>query len=506
MASEQDIRDVINTLIAEGYGEGEEGMRRIAETVLTRAEQRGISPAEVVRQNAQYTGYSHPGPAAVQAQSNPQAISAAQAAWALAQGPDDPTGGANHYFNPHVVTPSWARSMTPTGTYQNHAFYTDRPVPPRSIPGPPPALQSAMLASRRANTSPTGGNNALQAYVDQRATAKRNAVTPVMRSGVPSNLISRTNELIAAAKPSPMRKATQNAGDSAAFNPIPRGNTPIPAMDAAYDREQGVMVRPPSAVGEMPSLEATRAAFGLSPMVSASTIGKPPATRVVKSVPVSPKQSIPQSYAGQEGLVKPQPAVTRTQGLAGSVALPAGVRPSVPDVTPQSSFTPEARYIEPRNKAPEAYQGPFVPSSNIDRLPTSNGLAVAPQQTYQQPYVKPVMQAPVQVAQAPVQMPRPRPAVATQLSVSPMVAAPRPVAPAPVMRAANPLRITVSGASVTPQQQLTAIQQLQAQGLTAAQAYDALNRGNSGPRTAADRPGKSLSQSSGQAGATEHFW
>src|SRR5688500_13588534 len=128
MASEKDIQDVINTLIAEGVGEGEEGMRRIAETILTRGKQRGLTPAEVVRERAQYTGYSAPGPAAVRAQSVRAAISGAQAAWALAQGPDDPTGGANHYWNPNIVNPSWAGSMKSFGQYGNHAFATDRPV------------------------------------------------------------------------------------------------------------------------------------------------------------------------------------------------------------------------------------------------------------------------------------------------------------------------------------------------------------------------------------------
>lgn len=144
MASEADIAAIVDTLIAEGYAEGPEGMRLIAETILNRAEQRGISPAEVVRQRAQYTGYENPGPAAQQAQALPAARSAAQAAWQQAQGPDDPTGGANHYFNPNVVTPSWASAMTPTGQYGNHAFYTDRPAPPRVAPSVPPRRPDSM--------------------------------------------------------------------------------------------------------------------------------------------------------------------------------------------------------------------------------------------------------------------------------------------------------------------------------------------------------------------------
>lgn len=178
MASEKDIQDIIQTLIAEGVGEGKEGMRRIAETILNRAEQRGISPAEVVRQHAQYTGYSSPGPAAVRAFSDPSALTAAQAAWQQAQGPDDPTGGANHYWNPNVVSPSWAGGMTQLGQYGNHAFATDRPVVSSPRVPPMPVALSPTGAAIRQMTSPSGGNGDLQTALDRVATRERNRVTP----------------------------------------------------------------------------------------------------------------------------------------------------------------------------------------------------------------------------------------------------------------------------------------------------------------------------------------
>lgn len=187
MANEKDIQDVIKTLIAEGIGEGQEGMRRIAETILNRADQRGISPAEVVRQRAQYTGYSAPGPAAVRAQSDPAALTAAQAAWQMAQGPDDPTGGANHYWNPNIVNPSWAGSMQPLGNYGNHAFATDRAVAPRAV-APTPASQSPLMASSRAVTSPSGGNTALQNALAQYATREGNRVTPMTMQGTATTI------------------------------------------------------------------------------------------------------------------------------------------------------------------------------------------------------------------------------------------------------------------------------------------------------------------------------
>lgn len=201
MASERDIQDVINTLIAEGAGEGQEGMRRIAETILNRAEQRGISPAEVVRQRSQYTGYSAPGPAAVRAQSDPAAISAAQAAWNLAQGPDDPTMGANHYFNPNVVRPSWANAMTPTGQYGNHAFYTDRErVQPRQAPTP--ATPSIDMAQMR-------------------------------RISAPSQLIPDSFSRVS--------RPRRTLADEIGMSPIPGGQQQAPLFDAAYDERTGQM-------------------------------------------------------------------------------------------------------------------------------------------------------------------------------------------------------------------------------------------------------------------------
>ena len=181
MASEQDI---INTLIAEAFGEGEEGMRRVAETILNRSAIRGITPEQVVTQPSQYTGYWSPGPAARQAQSNPAAISAAQAAWQMAQGADDPTGGADHYFAPgSVSTPRWANSMQPTGSYGGHSFYSSQPVPQRAAVAPTPASQSAGMAASRAVTSPSGGNTALQSALAKLATATANRVTPQTMQG-----------------------------------------------------------------------------------------------------------------------------------------------------------------------------------------------------------------------------------------------------------------------------------------------------------------------------------
>lgn len=107
-------KSVIDVLIAEAVGEGPEGMRRVAETILNRAAVRGLSPEQVVTQKHQYAGYSKPGPAARRAQDDPATRADAEAAFRLALEPGDPTGGADHYFAPGSISePSWAKSMTP---------------------------------------------------------------------------------------------------------------------------------------------------------------------------------------------------------------------------------------------------------------------------------------------------------------------------------------------------------------------------------------------------------
>lgn len=235
MASERDIQDVINTLIAEGIGEGPEGMRRIAETILNRAEQRGISPAEVVRQRAQYTGYSNPGPGAVQAMRDPNAITAAQAAWQMAQGPDDPTNGANHYWNPNIVNPSWAGSMQSLGQYGNHAFATDMPNWQRPAPrvAPTPLMASSALQGSRAVTSPSGGNTALQSALEQVATRERNRVTP---ASVEERVTARNRVTIAPTKNPALEQAARR--DALTMNQSYAGQDRAPATQVGTTPQQ----------------------------------------------------------------------------------------------------------------------------------------------------------------------------------------------------------------------------------------------------------------------------
>jgi hypothetical protein len=391
MASEKDIQDIINTLIAEGVGEGEEGMRRIAETILNRAEQRGISPAEVVRQRAQYTGYSAPGPGAVKAQRDPAAISAAQAAWEVAQGPDDPTGGANHYWNPNIVNPSWAGSMTSLGQYGNHAFATDRPVQPPRLP-PSPASLSPAGAAIRQMTSPSGGNSDLQAALDRVATRERNRVTPAIKSQGPFNgdpLTPASGPVVASIPTLPKSPTTRpvatsiirpSASDLVRGNPQQTKN--VATTIASYPTK--ALPKPFSYAGQDAS-------------------GQHPKATTIASYPTKP-QAPGMSYAGQEGGAWPQAFPTTAQITAATGFRPP---PTIPDRLPQGVAGMPALY-------------------GVGNVAGVGTKAVAPM-----PFVRPPAFAPTQMAQgkvAPVPFNRPT-AVGSQLSVKPMPPMPIPRPP-----------------------------------------------------------------------------
>lgn len=208
-----DLKDIIDTLIAEAIGEGPEGMRLVAETILNRADEKGKSPGQIVRAKKQYTGYSSPGAGAKKAQQTKSARDAAEAAWQLAQGPEDPTQGADHYFNPNIVTPSWAASMTPTLTAGGHAFFRDGPPIRRAV----------------ASATPTSSPN-LSALRQNYATS--NAPTPfgideqlLARTGVGGSRVARANSV-----------PSVEVGPRSVLPDLNAGRYTGPSFDVSYPR------------------------------------------------------------------------------------------------------------------------------------------------------------------------------------------------------------------------------------------------------------------------------
>ncbi|AKR54318.1 conserved phage mega protein [Devosia sp. H5989] len=316
-----DFEDIINTLIAEANAEGPEGMRRVGETILNRAAQSGLTPGQVVRQPHQYTGYWSPGPAARRAQQSDQVRTAAEAAWALAQQPGDPTNGADHYFNPAVVTPSWASAMRPTGTFGGHAFYADRAVPAEAL---------AALLTPAVAPSPAGGL--------QRQIAYENAGRPQPQVPTPAGSLQRQFAYENAGTPDALasfgiRPTAQTVSSIADLFAKPSNATPIL-------QSNGRLVDPAAAALWQDTPKIFAGGFGsLTPDVVT------PTKRSVQSVAMSAAPRIDgvgrtpsfneltdvfgaQPKTASEQLAKTG-VIRTTNRIAGTAALPPGVRPNV---------------------------------------------------------------------------------------------------------------------------------------------------------------------------------
>lgn len=448
--------DILKTLIAEAYGEGPEGMRRVAETIINRAAIRGLTPEQVVRQANQYTGLTSPGPDAKKAWNDPQAIAAAQAAWELAQQPGDPTQGADHYYAQGTIAqPWWASSMTPKGEYGGHTFFSSRPIPPGELPEVATALSTA--PTPRAPTPVTPSIDMAQ----------------MRRTAVPTQLIPDTFASLS--------KSSRSLADEIAMSPIQGGQQKAPMFDAAYDTRtgqmrltrqpidsQGIAVgssKEPAPIPATPSahLAALRAT---DPTLQAALNAKYPAqlpplprpqVTTVASYSTKPQVS-GMSYAGQEG-AKASPAKPDISKLAALYAGGGPTRPTlpVPDRLPAGFNIP----------------GPGdLPSASFQADPKISSQEIIGYDAFGKPIFRP---SPVQVAKAaPVPFPRPF-GVGTALDVKPMP--PMPVARparAPMPATPRPLRITVAGANPLPVP-MSPVAQLQARGMTAAQAYDTAN-------------------------------
>lgn len=398
--------DILKTLIAEAYGEGPEGMRLVAETILNRAAIRGLTPEQVVRQSKQYTGLNSPGPEAKKAWNSPEAIAAAQAAWELAQQPGDPTGGADHYYAPDTISqPYWAKSMTPTVEAGGHKFFASRPIPPGEIPNTVGTALSTLPTPDRPPVPVTPSIDLAQ----------------YRKNVAPSQLGPETFAQLS--------KPKRNVADEIAMSPIMGGKQEQPMFDAAYDTRVGAM-RPtnypvqgsqvgaskaPAPVPRLPSpqLAAQRAT---DPTLQAALNARYPAQLPALPPPVTPPKATTiatystkphvkgMSYAGQEGGAWPQAFPTTAQITAATGFRPP---PAIPDRLPQGVAGMPALYG----------------TGNVAGVGTQ---AVAPM-----PFNRPAASAPTQVAQgkvAPVPFQRPT-AVGTELATQPMPPLPIPRPP-----------------------------------------------------------------------------
>jgi hypothetical protein len=460
--------DILKTLIAEAYGEGPEGMRRVAETIINRAAIRGLTPEQVVRQANQYTGLTSPGPDAKKAWNDPKAIAAAQAAWELAQQPGDPTGGADHYYAQGTIAqPWWASSMTPKGEYGGHTFFSSRPIPPGELPEVATALSTS--PTPRAPTPVTPSIDMAQ----------------MRRTAVPTQLIPDTFSRLS----SPSR----TLADNIAMDPVRGGQQQAPMFDAAYDQRVGAMrltpapldsqgmavgsSRPPAPIPAIPSpqLAARRATdpvlqAALNERYPPTSIGQAPTTRPVATTTVRPSASdLVRGNPMQTKNVATTIASIPTTDMSRLASLYAGGGPTrpplpVPDRLPTGFSIPGPGDLQ----AASFQSDPKIASQEVVGFDASG-----------KPIFRPSVN-PVQVAQAPMPRPRPDflPAVATALAVKPLppMPIPRPVRAAPPMPQRPPLSVVINGANPIPRAMSPVAQYQAMNGGSSQQAYDAVNR------------------------------
>lgn len=247
-----------------------------------------------------------------------------------------------------------------------------------------------------------------------------------------------------------------------------------------------------------------------------SPIGRPPTTRVVKSVPVRPAasadrniQSARDEQAAARGPGRPTatPAVTAsTKKTAADLALiraanqggatvsqPAGSTAVKDEARLPTGFSiqftpskPVLPALPPPKADPIGMMPKFGELAAINRPALSGATAPVPASvkdrevargstlfgTPQQPNVAPTMKEP---EMAVVPMPKPRP------TTRPIVQAPMPAVRRPTVAAAPRLSIVVDGATpirpaAPPARAVSAVERFKEQGMSAAEAYDAANQ------------------------------
>lgn len=109
----------------EARGEGPEGMKAVGCVVRNRVHNDTWS--QIITAKWQFSSLTAPGdPMLVQwpVQNDPQFLEAMTLAGGIFTGTlIDTTNGATHYFNPNVVLPTWAKSMTKLMSIGHHDFY-----------------------------------------------------------------------------------------------------------------------------------------------------------------------------------------------------------------------------------------------------------------------------------------------------------------------------------------------------------------------------------------------
>ena len=116
------------TMWREARGEGAEGMRAVGHVIANRVAMANAPWDHVITKKWQFssiTAVDDPQLGVWPEQPDATFDTAMQLIDGIYNYTDtpDPTHGATHYFNPHIVLPSWASLMVKVATIGNHDFY-----------------------------------------------------------------------------------------------------------------------------------------------------------------------------------------------------------------------------------------------------------------------------------------------------------------------------------------------------------------------------------------------
>jgi len=116
----EDLNAIVRTVIGEAGNQSPEGQRAVAEVILNRARESGMTPQQVVSAKGQFEPWSTRAGELNAIDPNSQAYQSVLGNITSAFGPDDPTGGADHFYAPKAQAalgrdaPDWAQGQQGT--------------------------------------------------------------------------------------------------------------------------------------------------------------------------------------------------------------------------------------------------------------------------------------------------------------------------------------------------------------------------------------------------------
>jgi hypothetical protein len=344
MASERDR--IIDVLIGEAADQGAEGMAAVAHVIANRAREAGKSLYDIISAPKQFTAFSDPGPGAAKSMQDPSVRQTAEQVLEAVMGGQmpDPTGGATHYWAPRGMPggkdPYWASALDDFGRVKigDHVFLPGGASKPAAPPMPPhPFPRADMVTARREGIPrprPAGDAQIARTFASLPSPPPMPVTFPNM------------------APPPSFGKVSFGAGSTTLE---PQTLQPLPPEGVVQGRD----VTPPETVG--------RAGIE-SPFTRGS----------VASFPASST-----AFAPYAGMAAP-PGIMRTNGLAGTVQMPPGVRPAIldelfaqmPDAAPRAmSFNPLPA-IKPTLAQLQAIRA--VPQRQVPPLPRQRPASALP--------------------------------------------------------------------------------------------------------------------------------